>query len=48
MSDNMKFKEYQEYKGYEERLKNLKSRDHTKEELDAWKFWAEKWAEPND
>ena len=49
MSDNVKkFNEYQEFKTYEERLKNLKERDYTEAELEERKVWAEKWAEPND
>ena len=47
MSDKMKFNEYQEYRAYEERLEKLKSRDYTESELEEWRVWAEKWAEPN-
>ena len=47
MSDEMKFNEYQEYREYEERLEKLKSREYTDDELDDWRIWAEKWADPN-
>ncbi len=35
----------EDYRAYEERLENLKSRDYTQEELDDWRAWAETWVE---
>lgn len=34
-----------EYREYERRLAELKSRDYTQEELEEWRVWAESWAE---
>tara|TARA_B100001059_G_scaffold120463_1_gene120590 strand:+ start:688 stop:843 length:156 start_codon:yes stop_codon:yes gene_type:complete len=51
MSDNMKFNEYQNLKDYEKKIENLKtktSHDFTRDELEEWKAWSEKWAEKND
>lgn len=43
--DTMDFNEHQEFRAYENRLNNYKSRDYTDEELEEWRQWAEKWAE---
>jgi len=34
-----------EYREYERRIDELKSRDYTEEELEEWRTWAESWVE---
>ena len=39
------YNDHQEFREYERRLANLKSRDYTDEELEDWRRWSEKWAD---
>ena len=36
---------HEEYRAYEKRIDELKSRDYTEEELREWKAWAESWVD---